>query len=319
MFKKFKFINNQMESETRNSFRKAVVLSKFQDAGLLALIPSYPALQARYDLYHPAHELLVSGYNNWDSTEGVKQGDRVTVELLFTGAKLQLTDVWLPAILMFYKKLSSRYKSIFPNGMKPYNVGGIDEKIESFNTLSKNIGIDTNLTTVKTAVDSTYSELKLARNAQTGAKVSNYISSDALEALRFTAMNLQYRNTGFVMDSLFEHRETILPLIIDLVTLREKEQSIYTGHILHGITIDVLAHTFLDSDSIRVKIVGSGKFKLFLSSTSKGIDSTAITIDANLRTDILVSGFNVTDFANHRFLTLMSESEDAATYRIELL
>ena len=319
MLKKFKFINNQMESETRNSFRKAVVLSKFQDTGLLALVTTYPILQARYDLYHPAHELLVTGYNNWDSTEGVKQGDRVTVELLYTAAKLLLTDVWVPAILVLYKKLSARYKSIFPSGMSPFNSGGIDEKIESFNTLSKNIGVDANLTTVKTAVDGTYTQLKLARNAQTGAKASNYISSDALEVLRVNAMNLQYRNTGFVMDSLFEHRETILPLIIDLVTLREKEQTVYTGHILHGITIDVLAHTFLDSDSIGVKIVGSGKFKLFLSSTSKGIDSTAISIDANLKTDILVSGFNVTDFVNHRFLTLMSESADAATYRIELL
>ena len=116
MFRKFKYIDNQMAIYTRDSFRKAVVLSKYQDAGLLALIPSYPVLQARYDLYHPAHESLVSGYNNWDSTEGVKQGNRVTVELLYTAAKLQLTDVWVPAILMFYKQISKKACRITPTG-----------------------------------------------------------------------------------------------------------------------------------------------------------------------------------------------------------
>ena len=316
---RWKYIDSQMEIETRKSVRKAVVLSIYHDTGLLVLVASYPSLQARYDLYHPAHLELVAGYNTLDSTDGAKQGDRLTFEQFFSAAKLLLTTAWIPAILIVYKKVSARYKSIFPNGLKPFNRGGIDEKIESFNILSKNIGVDVNLATIKTSVDGTYNQLLLARNNQLGAKLTTAISSVNLEVLRSTAMNLQYRNTGFVMDSLFDHRETILPLIIDLVTLREKEQSVYTGHILHGITIDVLSHTFLASDSIRVKIVGNGKFKLFLSSTSKGVDSTSISINANLKTDILVSGFNVTDFLNHRFLNLMSESDDSASYRIELL
>ena len=155
MFKNWKYIDSQMEIETRDSFSESVVLSKYHDTGLLALIPTYPVLQARYDLYHPAHEALVEGYNLWDSSDGAKQGKRVTVDLFFIAAKLLLTTVWLPAILVLYKKLSARYKAIFPSGLKPFNTGGIDEKIESFKTLSINIGADTNLTTIKTAVDST--------------------------------------------------------------------------------------------------------------------------------------------------------------------
>ena len=319
MFKRFKFIDNQMEIETHNSFRESVVLSKHHDAGLLALIATYPCLQERYDLYHPAHLLLVAGYNSWDSTDAVKQGGRLNVEILFYAAKQTLSTVWMPAILVLYKKASARFRSIFPNGMKPFNNGGIDEKIESFNTLSKNIGVDTNLTTIKSAVDTTYTQLTIARSAQTGAKSANTISSDALEVLRVNAMVLQYRNVGFVMDNLFDNRETVLATIIDLVTLREKAQSVYTGSILHGKTINILAHTFLDTDSVSVKIVGVGTYKLFLSSTITGIDSTAITVTANMKTIIKVSDFTVTDFANHRFLNLMSESGESATYRIELL
>ena len=316
---RWKYIDNQMDIATAGSVKEAVVLSRYHDAGLLALVGIYPILQDRYDQYHPAHLALVEGYNSLDSSDGAKQGDRLTVEQFFTAAKILLTTEWMPAILMVYKKISARFKSIFPNGLKPFYTGGIDEKIESFNTLSKNIGVDANLTSVKASVDGTYNHLVLARNNQLGAKATTAISSDALEVLRVNAMVLEYKNVAFVMLNLFEHRESILPLIIDLVTLREKVQSIYTGSILAGKTIAILAHTFLNTDSIRVNISGIGAYKLFLSTTNTGIDSKAILVNANLKTDILVSGFGVTDFVNHRFLNMINESGDVATYRIELL
>ena len=319
MIYNWKYVDNQFILVTTNSFRRAVVMSIFHDNALRTLSLTYPLLLPLYTRYHPLHLALVAAYNQHTSSGSLQQGDRLSVTQEFAISKKLLVDVWMPLILGLHPKGSPRYKAILPNGLSPFNRGTIDTKIDAFGVLGLNIGSEAALATVKTATDSNHASLLLLREAQSSAITTTSENSDTLETARVAAMKMQYRNLGYMMDQFCDTIETMCPLVFDLVTLRENPQTIFTGSVFAGLQTDILAHTFLAADEIAVKIVGSGTFKLTLSSTVDGADSTEIVVTANIKQKITMSAFGITNYALHRFLNVVSLSGDAATYRVQLL
>lgn len=315
----WKYIDDQFEITTRTNLKRAVILSTFHDNALATLSATYPLLLPLYVRYHSLHLALIAAYNTHTSSGSVQQGERLSVKQEFAASKMLLTEDWIPEILRIYKKTTPRFKAIFPDGLKTFNTGGIDDKIAAFDVLSKNIGSDVALATIKTAVDSNYLSLLLARSTQSTAKTTTLDNSTLSETARVNAMEMQYRNLGNIMDNFLATRETMCGLVFDLVTLRENPQTIFTGGIVAGAKDNILAHTFLATDQFAVKIIGSGTYKLYLSPTDKGIDSKSILITANIRQKITISSFGVTNYSTHRFLNVLSLSADAATYRVQLL
>jgi hypothetical protein len=183
----WKYVDDQFIYATRYSVKRAVILSKFHDSSLKTLSDKYSILLPRYTMYHPLHLNLTNGYNKHTSSGGLQQGDRETVKQDYAKAKLLLTDDWMNTILGLHKKTSPRYLAIFPDGLKDFNRGGIDDKIEAFDVLSKNIGDEVDLAPIKALVDSTYASLLLARGAQSSAKTTTSDNSTTLEKARIAA------------------------------------------------------------------------------------------------------------------------------------
>jgi hypothetical protein len=75
----WKFTINQMEIETRESLRKAVILGTFHDNALATLSVTYPLLLPLYVRYHPLHLALVAAYNQHTSLGSTQQGNRLSV------------------------------------------------------------------------------------------------------------------------------------------------------------------------------------------------------------------------------------------------
>ena len=315
----WKFTDDQFEISTRGSIKKALILSNFHDNNLRILAQEYPLLLPLYTRYHPLHLAFVAGCQNLTSSGSVQQGDRETVTQSFIAAKALLTEDWILAILKVYKKKSARYLAIFPNGLKPFNSGGIDNKIDAFKVLSLNIGSDAALADIKEVVDTTYASLLLARKTQTDAISTTTSNSVLLENLRVAAMKMQYRNLGYTMDNFCDTVALMCTLIFDLVTLRESNQVLFAGTIVRMGSKSILSHTFLPADQFAIKIIGTGSYKFYLSSTATGTESTAVDVLANIKTTITLSQFGVTDFPNHRFLNLVSASTEAGSYRLQLL
>ena len=184
--------------------RIAIVLSIFHDTRLAALVATYPGLQFLYDRYHPLHVALMAGYNTKGSASAAKEGDKITVSQFFVSAKAQLVEEWLPAILLLHPVKSSRYKSLFPDNLKPFNSGSIDNRIAAYNMLATNIGSEAALATLKAAILTTYNQLLLARSVQLAAKANSANNSNALNLLRIAAMDMQYRNVGYIIDKFFD-------------------------------------------------------------------------------------------------------------------
>ena len=313
----WKYILNQMEITTDNNMKDAITISLFHDTGLRILSMTYPTILPLYTRYHPLHVALMDGFTNLDSSGAIKQGDRVSVEEVLAAAKVDLTDIWLPAILTLHTKSSARYKQILPKGLLPFNTHGIDTRISAYDTLSKNIGVEAALSVIKGYVVTTYELLLATRAQQSGAKTNTSNTSDTLDLLRIAAMEMQYRNLGFVMDNFFETKETICSLMFDLTTIRSSKQVLFTGKLASSATKDALAHTFLATDTISVKMLKDGK--IYLSNVIGGINSTAVSIVGNIKKIVTIADFGVTDYANFRFLTVVNQESLPSSYSVTLL
>ena len=313
----WKYIVNQMEIQTADSVKKAVAVSSYHDTALQTMSLSMPGLIPLYDRYHPLHLTLVDEYSNLDSSGGAKQGDRVSVEIMLASSKETLVDEWLIEILKLHKKGSAGYVAILPKGMAPFNSKGIDAKIAAYSTLAKNIGTEVALASVKADIITVHTNLLNARKLQTGAKTTTSNMSDTLDISRIDVMNMQYRNLGRILDDFFDTREIMCPLLFDLVTLRINPQTVFSGKLSATNKKAVMAHTFKAGDTLGAKTTQASK--LYLATTIGGIDSIAISVVGNLKTILNIDHFGVTDFTNHRFLTIVNDTVVTEKYVITLL
>ena len=313
----WKYIGNQFDVVTAKSYKKSLILSNYHDAALLVRKVANAAYVPIYDRYHPLHLSLVAAYNQWKSAGGAQQGQTLSLEQQLDSALDNLDD-WDVAIQVEYRKTTPRYKAIFPDGRKPFRRGSLDERINAFNTLSLNIGADAALATVKAEIDSVYTQLDDIRDAQEGAKGTLKDFSSMLDIARINAMNMQYRNAGFVMDNFFETREAECAVIFDLQTLREGDQRSFSTTLDPAETEAILIHTFLIDDTLKGKINTAGPVSLFLASTAGGNNSTAVVLNAIGEVTVPVSAFGDIDLATHRYLTAVSGAAGETKLRIVL-
>jgi hypothetical protein len=316
MSTEWKYILDQMEIETADNVKKAAAISLFHDSALFTMSGSIAGLLPLYNRYHPLHLAFMDCYSSFDSSGGVQKGNRVSVTGMLKTTKTTLVTVWMPEIVVLYPKTSAEYMALFPKGLSPFNSKGIDARIAAYNTLTKNIGSDPALATIKTAITTAYTNLLAARATQTGSKTNTKGVSGTLDTLRIDAMEMQYRNLGNIMDNFFDTRETLCPLLFDLVTLRVNPQTIYTGKLAASVTKAVLANTFVATGTMTVKLTVDSK--LYLSNTIGGTNSTPIAVPADIKTVVDVVGFGVTDYASFRFLTIVNQATVAGKYSVTL-
>ena len=312
----WKYISDQMEKQTEGNVKKAVALSLYHDSGLHTMGLTLPGLVPLYTRYHPLHLVLMDEYSNLDSSGGAQQGDRVSVTDLLALTKETLVDVWVTDILKLYHKGSARYKAIFPQKLQPFNLGGIDSKIKAYLTLSKNIGTDAALASIKVEITTAHTNLLTARNSQSDAKVVTSNTSNTLELARTNAMEMQYRNLGNIMDTFFDIREVLCPIVFDLVTLRVSPQTVFKGILKKTNMKAVLAQTFLPTATFSVMVTEASS--LYLSNIIGGTDNTRVSVPANIKTLVNVTQFGVTNYTANRYLTLVNESFVEEKYSITL-
>lgn len=239
---------------------------------------------------------------------------------LFTVLNMDLfrLDNWDPRIQIVYAKTSSRYKEIFPDGRKPFYRGSKDTRIEAVNTLAQNIGPDPQLTAIYSEVTMYYTSLDTARDFQTGKKAGTKIGSSLVQDAVEAAMLMQYRNLGFLINKGGDKPQLIAPFF-DVQTIRERDQRIFTGTLDPSENEAVLVHTFLADDELRLKITGDAPARFYLGSTTNATDSNFVEIAGNHEQTITLSQFGVTDYHEHRHLTVVNQSPTATTqYLVEV-
>jgi hypothetical protein len=313
----WKFINNQFVNATNGNFKKALILSNYHAAALDTRRIIVPAYEPIYERYLPLHQQLVLLYNTWRSAGGAQQGQTLGLEQQFINAN-NLLDDWDLGVQIIYKKTTPQYKAIFPDGRKPFRQGSLDQRINAFDTLALNMGTDPALATIKGQVLDTYETLDNTRESQQGAKSTLKGGSTEVDTARTAAMNMQYRNLGFIMDTFFETRETECNMLFDLSTLRESEQSSFTATLDPEETEAILVHHFLTSDQLRCRIDTDGPISLYLASSPGATDSTAAILSSPAEVLVPLSAFGPVDLNVHRYLTAVSSAGNITKLRVVL-
>lgn len=312
-------LSNPFLVETEHSFKKAVKLSKFHDSELKLAMDSGgdPDFTTLYNRYHPLHLTLQSKYNQWVADGGVQTSQTLNVKqlLLLMTAKV---NSWDASVQTVYAIGTVRYKALFPHGHKPFNKGTFNTRIDAVDALSRAIGTDAPLATVKTEVDTYYTQLQDAVTVQQGSMGDTTHSSASLNNARIAAMQMQYADLGFLMNKYFETPE-VIKMFFDVETLTNPEQTMFKGHLDPLENHPVLIHTFVADDELRIKSTGNADVTVYLASTQGGIDSTGITVTAKHERIIKASDFVITDYATHRYLTIVNISNTTETrFLIEL-
>jgi len=316
----WQYLDNQFYNVTKRNYKRALIISNYHDAALLAATqqtPPDPDFTLLYNRYNPLHQALVTEYTGWKNAGGQQEGSTLNVEQLFDIMAPKL-DNWDIRIQVVYPKNTPRYKTIFPDGRKPFYRTGRDTRIEAINTLAQNIGPDAALTTVHAEVLAYYADLNNARDAQSGKKAGTKIGSTLLDQAREAAMLMQYRNLGFLINKMGDNTALIAPFF-DVQTIRERDQRIFTGTLDPSEKEAILVHTFLADDELRLKITGDAPARFYLGSTNNATDSNFVEIAGNHEQTITVNQFGITNYAEHRFLTVINQSPTATTqYLVEV-
>ncbi|MBK7149345.1 MAG: hypothetical protein IPH78_11125 [Bacteroidetes bacterium] len=305
----WQYLENQFYNVTKRNFKRALIISNYHDAALLAATqqtPPDPDFTLLYNRYHPLHLVLVTEYNNWKNAGGQQEGSTLNLDqqLDLMAPKL---DNWDIRIQIEYPRNTPRYKTIFPDGRKPFYRTGKDTRIEAINTLAQNIGPDAQLMTVHAEVLAYYADLSNARDAQSGKKVGTKMGSTLLEQAVQAAMFMQYRDLGFLINKFGDTPALIAPFF-DVQTIRERDQRIFTGTLDPSEMEAILVHTFLADDELRLKITGDAPARFYLGSTTNATDSNFVEITGNHEQTITVNQFGITNYAEHRYLTVVNQA-----------
>jgi hypothetical protein len=312
------FTINMFAIATRDSYAKAYRLSNYHDAALAKLIATNHALQVSYDRYHPLHEAFTDKYNKLSSASGMQKGQSLNVkqQLKLALEKLELWDI---TIQLIHRKKSPRYKELFPGGHKPFRRGGLDSRINAFDVLSRSIGNEIALATLKAEIDASYQLLDNARDTQESAKGTRKQRSGNLKTTCRDIMNMQYRNACWISDNFFDTRATLCNALFDLQTLRDKRQRHFTATLKPHSTKPVLVRTFTPTDLLQLKLDSQGTVSFYLATTRGGINSNPLTLHNKEDKEIILTDFGVSDYSKHRFLTVVNEGSEMVKVVVQVV
>jgi len=320
MSQEWKYVENQFVSSTLNSYKKALRLSQFHD-GVLRTRASIASPDAddvlMYNRYHPAHLLYVTKYTAWKNAGGQQEGQTLNLGQLLAQTTAKL-DLWDQSIIPVTGVKTPAYKALFPNGRGPFQSGTIDSRLEAFNTLVTALALVPALAAVQALVAAHYALLDDARDDQSGAKSATGTGSIEVNAQRIVVMNLQYADTGLLMNKHFTNPDLIKPYF-DLAILRDHTQSVFTGTLDPGEVEPVLIHTFVSDDQLRCRNTGPEPYTLYLAATPGGMTGTPVIIAAGDDVIINITAFNQPNLATARYLTAKNGTTAETFYEIELL
>jgi hypothetical protein len=280
------FLSNVFLLLALRSFRKGVKISIYHDAQL-AHRQSIPFFGGLYAFYHPLHEAFINAYNAWVEQGGIQVGQTLTLDQLQKQMRSKL-DVWEPAIMVIYPKSTGKFKSLFPQGRKPFTRNSRDLCIKAVKQLSNKMIDDGNLAVIKQEIDLYYDELNSARNLQLGEIGDTGTDSNFLKQTIKEVMVGMYSNLGQLMSHFAANPSEVAPFF-DLETIRNRNQIIFK-HVVPAQSIhNMLEHTFQENDALTIENDGDVPLQFYLAPTATtpiaGLQS--VTVEPHETKDVL--------------------------------
>jgi len=312
------YFQNPFFNCTKKSFKKAVKISTYTDAQLLAK-GSDPFYEPLYLAYHQLHLAFLAAYNTWKAQGGTQKGMTLTVTQLLAQLSPFKIGNWDRAVQGLYAKGTAVYLSIFPNGHKMFQSGTKLSRINAVSQLVTALTGKASLATTLTDVTTFNNSLIAANTTQSGSKGTTFALSDAVETARVNACSMMFCILGQCIAK-FPQDPTVCEVIFDLETVRSKQQTEFVSTIKAASFKNIAERTFLLTDIIDVDSDGVAELGYYLAEKKGDAPTgyTIISVLAGKTKAITISDF--IDNTKNKFLCVVNlSSVFAGHYTVDLV
>ena len=315
--KTWSFLFNPFYNATVNSYRAMNKIANYT-ASALDKRKADAFINSLLVVLSPFVTTYTNTYATWVSELGLQIGSTQSLASLLAELSATKIEDWETAIKGVYKSTTAQFTALFPYHRIPFQNGSQTDRINAVLALSKAIGSDAALATVKADVDAFYALLVAAYNTQKGNISGTGTNSDAVEAARVAVAIELYGVLGLLMNH-YKNNPTEVANFFDLQTIRNHEQTIFKHDINGGETLLAITHTFDAGEEVRLVNRGATELHFILvKETTDAVGATAVAVAANSQT--VIDASNLGDIVNNRYLKVLNvDANLKGAYTIELV
>jgi len=304
------YLQNPYLTCTKRNYKKAVKISHYTDAQLLAKSGD-PFFAALYADYHPLHLLLVAAYNIWKAQGGTQKGSTVSLKDLFKKLSPGKIGIWDRAVQALFDAGSAIYVAIFPKGHKSFQKGSKLERINAVAQLEIALTGVAGLETTLADVAAFSGELATANTTQSGSVGTTNTASDDVETARVNAMGMLYQILGKCM-ARFWATPKVITVLFDLNSIRNTLQTIFTGGVKKGAFATINQRTYELTDTIDATNDGVSLLGFYMTENpGDGPEGYTVIPVVSTKTDTIKISQFINDTTNN-FLSVINLSDTLA-------
>jgi len=274
------FLNNPFDAISQHSFTKSHRIGNYTTSALFAQ-KTDPKILELYNFLLPIYTTYNNSFIGWLVQQGTKMGGTESLHQLIDLIVPNLDD-WEFGVRGVYKKKSPEFKAIFPNGHAPFVHGKQDDRISAINALSSTLNGIPALATTATEVAAFAALMNNAFGKQKGNVSTKKVNSSQLEIDRVNLADGLYYVLGGLMQKNFKSREKTADYF-DLQTLRNLQQSDFTGRNAPLIIVVITKRTLQDTYSVILDNTGITPLQFFMSAnnTPTEVGTKMVEVPAN--------------------------------------
>jgi hypothetical protein len=225
-------------------------------------------------------------------------------------------DEWDAQVRVMYPKGSSEFVTIFPQGHKPFQQGSYDSRIRAVSALDGALTTIGTLPVTQADVHGFYNSINGARITQESEKGGTNGDSRSLVIAITKAMNGMFTFLNSALAHFSNDTESV-EVMFDLQTIRQHEQTFFTGHVKPLQVRVVCKRTFHQSIMVEIENMSSLPLVVY-SSLVKGAMPDGISVTVSAYQTMLVNLTDLGPLTNHYLQAYNANAFQEAEYHINL-
>ena len=311
------YVLNQFLSATDGSYRSMRRICNYT-RNRLAASSSDVYLTSEYTAILPYMITYNTCYETWITQQGLQLGESAEFIITLKELKSDKIGFWDRGIQNVYPKKTGKYIALLPHNHGPFQNGSYEDIMTAVSSLSKAIGTDPLLQTVKTDIDTFNVKLKLDFDNHVQAIGSTSDNSDQVEAARVALATELYGLLGGLM-KYYKATPDKTASFFDLQTIRNHEQTTFKSKVLAGATVTAFTHTFDVDEQAKLFNRGDTILRFALSSDPNGdVGVKFVELQPHTELVVLATDMGAVDTCHILRVHNMSNTTDGS-YTIMLL
>lgn len=312
MARKPRILDNFVMNATRNNMAKFATVSTEVDAAL-----NGSGFTSLYNDYHPQHLGFMNAYSVGKNQKGDLKKDTATLQALLKGLVPAVAN-WAYTIEGVYKKGTPEYLAIFPRGRAAFYKGKQVDRVAAVHQLSLSLTGIASLASVKTSVDTYYTNLNAALVTQKTSKSTTNVKRTLLEQQWQNACESMYYVIAGLMQQ-FNNNTQEVANYIPFHLIDPAPQTVFTGKLpVEGIKV-LAKRTMKPAAEVTMINNGTVPADFYVSYTKEGklpIGATPVTVQPGMTVKVPVSQLGSLE---NKYFTVRNTSDVAeADYELSL-